>query len=121
MTLILAMGNSEYMIQLSDRALSDGDQAAPKASVVTCSDARLIVGFSGLARDHRGFETQRFVIDTLIDASKESTLSAELIETLRGKLEERLRADVLRARISDLASSRPGTVISIGAALQVHC
>jgi len=54
MTLIIALGNSEQIIQVSDRRLTVNgqlqDDESNKAGVLITADARLTFGFTGLAR-----------------------------------------------------------------------
>jgi hypothetical protein len=68
MTLILAAGNTEQFIQVYDRRLCvDGvatDDESNKAMVLDCDNARLAVGFTGLAR-HAQFETRRWLLSAL--------------------------------------------------------
>src|SRR5947207_1064784 len=72
MTFILALGNREQFIQISDRRLSwDGipkDEEFNKAGVLLCKDARHIFGFAGLA-EVKGFSTRRWLLNSLFDCS----------------------------------------------------
>ncbi|MDP9376176.1 MAG: hypothetical protein M3P40_01110 [Actinomycetota bacterium] len=72
MTLILALSNPDYAIQISDRQLTAvGGPVQPgenKTTLLTCLDARLLVGFTGLARAN-GFRTARWLLDALADAA----------------------------------------------------
>lgn len=80
MTLILALGNRDYFVQLSDRRLSSGVQTAKedsgKVGTLVCDDARLVFGFAGLATvgipsTHTGlapagtFSTQQWLVEAL--------------------------------------------------------
>lgn len=68
MTIILALGNSDQFIQLSDRRLSSNgrsvDEESNKAGSIICADARFIFGFSGLATIGT-FKTRQWILETL--------------------------------------------------------
>ena len=70
MTLILALGNSDQVIQLSDRRLSANgkpvDEESDKAGTLICSDARLLFGFTELAQIGT-FKTHQWILDTLYE------------------------------------------------------
>lgn len=72
MTFILALGNREQFIQISDRRLSwngiPKDEEFNKAGVLLCKDARHIFGFAGLA-EAKGFGTRRWLLNSLFDCS----------------------------------------------------
>jgi hypothetical protein len=62
MTFILALGNREQFIQISDQRLSwDGklvEDESNKAGILLCKDARHIFGFTGLAK-YGNFNTRQ--------------------------------------------------------------
>ena len=64
MTLIVALGNTEQVIQISDRRLTcDGkliDDESNKCGVLFCLNARMAFGFTGLAR-WKNFETTKWL------------------------------------------------------------
>ncbi|NID07031.1 SEC-C domain-containing protein [Luteibacter jiangsuensis] len=68
MTIILAIGNARQVVQFSDRRLSAAgkivNEHANKATVFTCSNARLAVGFTGLATSG-DFNMQRWLVEAL--------------------------------------------------------
>ena len=70
MTLILALGNSDQFVQLSDRRLSwNGsliDDESSKAGYLSCPNARLAFGFTGLARLD-SFRTRDWLLDALLE------------------------------------------------------
>lgn len=72
MTLIISAGNSENFIQVSDRRLSFNgvmaDDDYNKATVFVCKNARLAIGFTGLAR-FGSFDTQTWLTETLCNCS----------------------------------------------------
>jgi hypothetical protein len=70
MTFILALGNREQFIQISDRRLSwDGklvDDESNKAGILLCKDARHIFGFTGLAK-YEKFNTRQWLLNALYE------------------------------------------------------
>lgn len=70
MTFILALGNREQFIQVSDRRLSwDGklvDDESNKAGTLLCKDARHVFGFTGLAK-YGDFDTRRWLLNALYE------------------------------------------------------
>ncbi len=68
MTLIIAAGNSEQFIQVSDRRLTVNgvvnDDESNKAIVLNCANARLAIGFTGLAK-FSSFNTRDWLLSTL--------------------------------------------------------
>ena len=82
MTLVVAMGNWRHAIQLSDRRLTTiaGVGSSPytltdeanKAGFISCKDARLVYGFTGLATDAWppiGFDARKLLRTSLIAAA----------------------------------------------------
>jgi hypothetical protein len=57
MTLVIALQNSDYVIQFSDRRLSGrdrpADDEADKAAVLITSDTRMVMGFTGIAEQRQ--------------------------------------------------------------------
>lgn len=70
MTFILALGNREQFIQVSDRRLSwDGklvDDESNKAGILLCKNARVIFGFTGLAK-YGSFNTRHWLLNALYE------------------------------------------------------
>jgi len=70
MTFILALGNREQFIHISDRRLSwDGklvDDESNKAGILLCKDARHIFGFTGLAK-YGNFNTRQWLLNALYE------------------------------------------------------
>lgn len=82
MTIVLTLGNSEQLIQVSDRRLSfDGhlvDDDAFKGGVFICANARFVFGFAGLAK-YDTFDTEKWLLESLVklgppDFNAKSTL-----------------------------------------------
>jgi hypothetical protein len=74
-TLVLALGNCDQVIQISDRQLTDargGPCVLPenKTTTLSLADSRLLVGFAGLARASR-FRTGQWILDALLEAAKD--------------------------------------------------
>lgn len=72
MTLIIAAGNIDQFIQVSDRRLTSNgivkDDEANKLIVLNCANARLAVGFTGIAR-FGSFETREWILKTLNESA----------------------------------------------------
>lgn len=70
MTFILALGNREQFIQISDRRLSwDGklvEDESNKAGILLCKDARHIFAFTGLAK-YGNFNTRQWLLNALYE------------------------------------------------------
>lgn len=91
MTLVLTLGNRDQVIQVSDRHLSwNGrlvDDESNKADVLTCMNAKLAIGFKGLAR-YGEFDTRYWVVDALYESSPPDYLAREIIERFRERASE---------------------------------
>lgn len=87
MTLILTLGNSDQVIQVSDRRLSwNGrliEDESSKAGLVTCLNARLAFGFTGLAR-LGSFCTRDWLLDAIMQSGPPDYAVAGVLERLRG-------------------------------------
>lgn len=83
MTLIIAAGNTEQFIQVSDRRLTSNgkliEDESNKAIVLTCSNARLSVGFTGLAKAG-SFETRKWLSKTLNECAPPDYTAEQLIK-----------------------------------------
>jgi hypothetical protein len=84
MTLVLALGNVDQCIQVSDRQLTDA-RGQPcvlpenKATIVSLEDSRLICGFAGLARAGR-YRTGTWILDALLESASEDHLAYGTLE-----------------------------------------
>jgi|ERR1035437_653376 hypothetical protein len=96
MTLILTLGNSDQMIQVSDRRLSwEGnvvEDESSKAGLLTCSNARLGFGFTGLAKFGE-FRTRDWLLDTLLKSGPPEFTAKDILERLRLRASETFRLD----------------------------
>ncbi|MHB1445928.1 MAG: SEC-C metal-binding domain-containing protein [Acidimicrobiales bacterium] len=85
MTLVVGAMCQDYAIQVSDRRLTmDGrlaDDESNKATVVVCENARLIVGFTGLA-SAGSFQTQEWLLKNLQESGPPDFLALNLTERL---------------------------------------
>jgi len=95
MTLILTLGNSEQMLQVSDRRLSRNGQLvedeSSKAGLLTCLNARLAFGFAGIA-EYDLFRTRDWLLETLGDSGPEYN-AMEILERLRSRASDTFRKD----------------------------
>jgi hypothetical protein len=70
--MVLALGNRDHVSQFADRRLTVGDridtEEAGKAGALVCADARMLFGFTGLARAS-GFETRPWLLNALYECS----------------------------------------------------
>jgi hypothetical protein len=86
MTFVLALGNSEQIIQISDRRLSaDGrliDDESNKAGVLTCVNARMAFGFTGLAR-FGSFITRDWLLDALFESGPPNFSIGKILQNLK--------------------------------------
>jgi len=88
MTLILTLGNSDQVIQISDRRLSRQgelvDDESNKAGVLVCSNARLAFGFTGIAETaSKDFITRDWLLEALNDARSSCTDVLGILRRLR--------------------------------------
>jgi hypothetical protein len=82
-TLIIAAGNPDQFIQVSDRRLtSDGviqDDESNKAIVFYCANARLSVGFTGLARVG-SFSTKNWILNAVSECAPPDYTAEKIIK-----------------------------------------
>jgi SEC-C motif len=94
MTLILVLGNSDQMIQVSDRRLSwHGhlvEDESSKAGLLTCLNARLAFGFTGLAK-FGNFCTRDWLLDALMDSGPPEYTAKEVLERLKIRASDTFR------------------------------
>lgn len=88
MTLIIAAGNTEQFIQVSDRRLTANgrliEDESNKAIVLTCSNARLSVGFTGLARAG-SFNTREWLLKKLNECAPPDYIADQIIKRFTEK------------------------------------
>ena len=79
MTLVLALCNSEQVIQIADRRLTSNghlvDDESSKAVFLTCANGRMCYGFSGLAMCGE-FITRDWLIKALLDCGPPKSYDA---------------------------------------------
>lgn len=104
MTMVLALGNRDQFVQVSDRRTSlDGqplDDEYNKALVLHCMDACLLVGFAGLASAGT-FRTNAWLRDTLLDCAPPDFQAGPMINRFVRRATDDFRG------ISQLASLCP--------------
>lgn len=103
MTLILALGNSDQIIQISDRRLVANkvpvDEKSNKAGVLMCNPATLVYGFTGLARVGN-FDTARWLVKVLFECCPPDFRFHNIMRRLLARFD----ADFAKDR--DIASAR---------------
>lgn len=86
MTIILALGNDDQLIQISDRRLSSNgrmlDDESNKVGVMTCINARVAFGYTGIARYH-SFRTIDWLLTALSEAGPPDYLAHSILERLK--------------------------------------
>lgn len=99
MTFVLALGNREQIIQLSDRRLTRPDGTTmvlpeTKTTIVTLGDSRLICGFAGLAKA-QGFRTSDWILDALAGAASKDHLALGTVERFTEEATAKFREPTL--------------------------
>ena len=83
MTLIIAVGNSDQFIQVSDRRLTlNGvikNDDSNKAFIFNCANARLSIGFTGLAQAGK-FNTRDWILSALNECGPPDYTAEKIIE-----------------------------------------
>lgn len=96
MTIIVTLGNSRQVIQISDRRLSASTgvltDSSNKCLSFICLDARVAVGFTGLAQIG-AFRMQHWLVDAFAEAAKPDCLFFNTMERLKGMLTELFQND----------------------------
>src|SRR2546423_57294 len=91
MTLILALGNPHQVIQISDRRLTSNGrvsiQPENKTTFLHLQDARILCGFTGLARAG-SFRTAQWVLDTLLGCVEPDDLAFKTLERFTDRATE---------------------------------
>lgn len=91
MTIIIALGNNDQIIQISDRRLSSNgaliDDESNKAGVLFCNNARMTFGYTGLAR-YGSFETIKWLLKSLHESATPEYAIGEILERLKTKATE---------------------------------
>lgn len=86
MTIILALGNNDQVIQISDRRLSNNgrmlEEESNKVGVMTCINARVAFGYTGIARYH-SFRTFDWLLTALSEAGPPDYIAHSILERLK--------------------------------------
>jgi len=95
-TLILALGNNDQVIQISDRRLSANgksvDEESNKSGVLNCLNSRLAFGYTGLA-ECGGFTTQEWLLKALHNPGEPDFTIGEILERLKLDATDTFRTD----------------------------
>jgi hypothetical protein len=91
MTLIITLGNRDQVMQISDRRLTINhklkEDESNKAGTLFCADARLIYGFTGLARIS-DFETKSWLIQALTQCAPPDFMAYKILERLKERAKQ---------------------------------
>ncbi len=91
MTLIVSLANKDYVVQVSDRRLSSNgrliDDESNKCGVLFCLNARMVFGYTGLAR-YGAFSTDKWLLKALHESANPSYTIVEILEKLKDKATE---------------------------------
>lgn len=103
MTLILATGNNDHVVQISDRRLSCNgklvDDESNKCGVLVCLNARMTFGYTGLAK-WNSFSTIDWLLKSLHDAGAPDFTIGEILERLKISATETFKKDYRLQSIS---------------------
>src|SRR6266536_2336004 len=87
MTLIMVLANNDQAIILADRRTSvarhPGNEEYNKLAAFVCRNARVGVGFTGVATTPTGFNTAEWLLDALMEAARPSPFLQPTVERLR--------------------------------------
>ena len=90
MTLNISLSTNRYVIQVSDRQLTEFDASghikktdANKATVLVCSDAFVVITYHGIGRDHTGTLTDDWLVETLNNLKPFNRPVKDVLENLR--------------------------------------
>ena len=96
MTLIVALGNTDQVIQISDRRLTSNgkliDDELNKCGVLFCNNARMAFGFTGLAR-WKNFETTKWLLEALHNSAPPDYTIGETLERLKLNASETFKSN----------------------------
>ena len=105
MTLILALGNSEQVIQVSDRRLTRNgllvDDESNKAGMIRCCDARFAYGFTGIAQIGN-FITKNWLIESIYNCLYPDYCLGKMLERLREKASNDFRTIPIIRRLNQM-------------------
>jgi hypothetical protein len=86
-TLIMVLANNDQAIILADRRISAARQPVSdeynKLAAFVCKNARVGVGFTGVATTPTGFSTARWLLEALMEAARPSPFLQPTVERLR--------------------------------------
>ncbi len=83
MTLVISAGNSEQIIQVSDRRLTNRgklvNDESSKAIILHCGNARLSVSYTGLASVGKSFITRKWLLKTISECAPPDYTAEQII------------------------------------------
>lgn len=95
MTIIVALANKDYVVQISDRRLSSNgrliDDESNKCGVLFCLNARMAFGYTGLAK-YGAFSTPDWLLKALHDCGGPDYTIGEILERLKNKATETFKS-----------------------------
>lgn len=95
MTLLVALANERFALLLADRRITNEgrllDDEFNKVCILFCDDARVAVGFTGLAT-YEDFDMSDWLLDTLADIGHTTGGIADILAELKVRATDKLRA-----------------------------
>ena len=95
MTILFALANDDYSILLADRRITiDGNSVEDefnKVCVLFCDDARVAIGFTGLAT-YLGFNTSDWLVSTLAEIGNKTGSIIEILTELAVCVKDKLKS-----------------------------
>ncbi len=111
MTLIISSVNSEQAVLVSDRRVvcngKPTNDEYNKAAVLVCRDARMVVGFTGIAQQGK-FLTRQWLLETLAAAASPDYLIHSIIERFSARASE----DIGKLRVNNPSDKRLSVVLT---------
>lgn len=99
MTILFAIANDSYSILLADRRITvDGkptEDEFNKVCVLFCDDARVAIGFTGLAT-YGGFNTSDWLVSTLAEIGNKTGAIAEMLTELAISARDMLKSILVK-------------------------
>ncbi len=97
MTLILALSNRSYAIQISDRRLTSNgnlmDDESNKSGILICPNARLSYGYTGLAK-FNNFSTINWLNQALSECGKPDYSISGIMQRLKQNATDTFKNDI---------------------------
>ncbi len=114
MTLLIAIGSSNYVVMLADRKIIDPSgyrvDSTTKLFSMETRDARIIGAWTGLASDGKGFELRPWLLGTLAKSAAPEHSLGPMLSRFRDAATETFAAMTLSPRLKKLAIILGGLV-----------